>query len=230
MHGPLDDDERRELRQKARGALLGALRALDGEALRPALLERALADGGFTPRELAAPPPEAAAGGYERLVDHQLSWALTGLRRDGLVENPRRSVWRLSGAALETARPAVGAPVAIDRLAELRAMPYRKYLRTPEWRRTRAAALLRAGQCCSLDVTHTTDLDVHHRTYERLGCELATDLVVLCRPCHAIHHEHNGRPRRTPKRSVQGASAQPALTVEPQRRRKRSLLRRLLAS
>jgi hypothetical protein len=77
----LDDAERRALRQKARTAMLDALRALGGDARREAILERALADGGFTPRELAAPPPEAAGEKYARLVDHDLSWALARCSR-----------------------------------------------------------------------------------------------------------------------------------------------------
>ena len=68
---------------------------------------------------------------------------------------------------------AVDELISEARLAELRAMPYPLYLKTPEWRRTRAAALLRAGNACSLDVTHTDGLEVHHRTYERLGAELS---------------------------------------------------------
>ena len=34
---------------------------------------------------------------------------------------------------------------------------------------------------------HPSELDVHHRTYERLGHELPSDLQVLCRvTCHPI--------------------------------------------
>src|SRR3954447_26961424 len=126
MHGmaiELDADERRELRWKARAAVLSALEAVGGETDRAALLDRALADGGFTPRELSAPVPEGAAGKYPRLIDHQLSWALTNLRHDGLGENPRRRVWGLAGAALEASPPAVDDAIAEDRLVELRAMP-----------------------------------------------------------------------------------------------------------
>jgi hypothetical protein len=198
----LDDDERRALRRKAREATLEALRALGGEATRAAIRERALADGGFTPRELRAAPPEAAAGTYDYAADHALSWALTNLKRDGLAENPRWGTWRLAGAAAETPAPLVDTPATEDRLAELRSMPYRRYLRTPEWRRTRAAALLRAGHACSLDVTHTAQLEVHHRTYERLGAELDGDVTVLCRACHRRHHAGNGRPRRTEQAKV----------------------------
>jgi hypothetical protein len=230
----LDDRERRELRRKASSAMLEAVRSLGGEARRDAILERALADGNFAPHELAAPAPEAAAHKYARLVDHQLSWSLTQLRRDGLLENPRRSVWRLAGAALEAQLQAVEGEIEPDRLQQLRTMPYHEYLRTPEWRRARAAAILRAGGSCSLDVTHTNGLEVHHRTYERLGEELASDLTVLCRACHRIHHQEHGRPRRSsappPQRRPFRGQEDHSLQREPPVAavRRPSLLRRLL--
>jgi restriction endonuclease Mrr len=226
----LDSGERRALRLKARAATLESLRTLGGTAGREAIRQRARVDGGFSPRELAAAAPAAAAGKYADLLDHQLSWALTDLRRDGLVQNPARGIWALAGAALESPESAVQAPAPAARLRELQSMPYRDYLRTPEWRRTRAAALERAGRCCSLDVTHTEDLEVHHRTYERLGHELATDVVVLCRKCHRLHHRECGRSRRP-------ATAPPPAVTPPMtaarsasngRRRESSVLRRLL--
>jgi restriction endonuclease Mrr len=230
----LNDAQRRALRQKARSATLDALQALEGEARREVILERALADGGFSSRELAAPPPERAGEKYARLVDHDLSWALTNLKRDGLVENPRWGTWRLTNAALPPVEAATDAPVSAERLAELCAMPYRLYLGTPEWRRTRAAALLRAGEACSLDVTHTDALEVHHRTYERLGAELVTDLVVLCHSCHMLHHVEHGRPRREGSAVPLPRSAaeySPAVSSEQSGKRpKSSLLRRLLAN
>jgi 5-methylcytosine-specific restriction endonuclease McrA len=70
----------------------------------------------------------------------------------------------------------------------LRRMPYRLYLETPHWKRTREAALKRAGHQCAL-CPSTTDLQVHHRTYDRRGCERPEDLIVLCDPCHARHHD-----------------------------------------
>jgi 5-methylcytosine-specific restriction endonuclease McrA len=192
----LDEAERRALRHRSRIAILGALESLGGEAQRSELLDRATANGAFSDRELTAAAPTAASGRYERLVDYELSWTLTSLRREGLLDNPRRSVWRLAGAAAEPLAPALEARPGTERLAELREMPYREYLRTPEWRKTRAAALLRSGHSCAVDVTHTKDLEVHHRTYERLGEELETDLLVLCRDCHRSHHQRNGRPRK----------------------------------
>jgi hypothetical protein len=205
----LDEDEQRALRHKASEATLEALRALGGEAQRRAIYEHALAHAGFTERELQAPPPEAAGDKFKSLVDHNLAWALTGLRRDGLVENPSRGAWRLAGAALEPVEPLVSSTAPLPRLAELQAMRYRDYPRTPEWRQVRAAALLRAGNACALDASHTEDLEVHHRSYERRGAELPTDVTVLCRQCHRVHHEANGRPRR----SSVAPPASPALDV-----------------
>lgn len=215
MQIDLDDEERRELRRKARVAVLMALEALDGEATRRVLLEQAVADGGFTERELSAEPPTAAAEKHSRLVDYQLSRTLTDLKHDGLLANPRWSVWRLSGAALETAPPALDDQPTAGRVTRLQTMPYREYLRTPEWRRTRAAALLRAGHRCSLDVTHTDELEVHHRTYERLGNELASDLAVLCRDCHRLHHKEYGRPRKRSANAPVASTAPPTVAPAP---------------
>jgi hypothetical protein len=225
----LDEAERHALRQNARTATLGALRAFGGEARREAIRGWALAHGGFTPRELAAPPPEGAAEKYPSCVDHDLSWALTDLKRDGLVENPKWSVWKLTAAAEPATASAVAAPVDAERLAELRAMPYRDYLRTPEWRRTRAAALVRAGNACSLDVTHTDRLEVHHRTYERVGAELVTDLVVLCHSCHQLHHKEYGLPRRDKpiapaRRQAATDNLTPVPAAKTSKRRRPSLL------
>jgi 5-methylcytosine-specific restriction endonuclease McrA len=129
-----------------------------------------------------------ASSKYARLVDHELSWALTNLKRDGLAENPRWSTWTLTGVACESTPSIAAEPVDEARLTALRSMPYRLYLRTPEWRRTRSAALVRAGSRCSLDAKHVKGLEVHHSSYERLGKELESDLTVLCRSCHERFH------------------------------------------
>jgi restriction endonuclease Mrr len=192
----LNVDERRALRWKARSATLVALAELGGEAKRSGVAARAREIGAFDARELEAALPERAAARYASPVDHALSWALTNLRRDGLVENPQRGVWRLTNVAAGSEERADGQPVKHSRLAELRAMLYADYLRTPEWRRTRAAALARAGHRCVLDASHTEHLEVHHNTYERVGAELASDLAVLCHSCHRLHHRTYGRPSR----------------------------------
>lgn len=73
-------------------------------------------------------------------------------------------------------------------IAELRRMPYSKYLESNHWRKVRAAAIARAGYRCSL-CNDTYLLVVHHRTYERRGCELPEDVICLCRKCHEKHHD-----------------------------------------
>jgi len=65
---------------------------------------------------------------------------------------------------------------------------YDAYLRSADWARRRKAALLAAGHACQL-CKSTAHLEVHHNTYERVGRELPSDLIVLCARCHAKHHD-----------------------------------------
>lgn len=75
----------------------------------------------------------------------------------------------------------------LKRLQDLRTMPYKQYLQTPEWQERRKAALKRAGYKCQV-CNRSRQLHTHHRTYERRGAELARDLIVLCDECHALYH------------------------------------------
>lgn len=67
---------------------------------------------------------------------------------------------------------------------------YGKYLQSQEWRATRNAALKRAAYRC-VRCGRKRRLQVHHRTYERLGSEHEADLEVLCEDCHSGHHLHD---------------------------------------
>jgi hypothetical protein len=69
---------------------------------------------------------------------------------------------------------------------------YQDYLLTPGWRRKRKGALTRAGFRCER-CDGKRDLQVHHRTYERLGDERPEDLEVLCASCHEQHHYEQGQ-------------------------------------
>jgi len=62
---------------------------------------------------------------------------------------------------------------------------YKRYLLTPEWRSTRAAAIKRAGGKCQV-CGSTRNVEVHHLTYERLFHERPADLQVLCKRCHKV--------------------------------------------
>lgn len=72
------------------------------------------------------------------------------------------------------------------------------YLRSEHWQRKRAAALEAAGYRCQV-CNENQRLDVHHRTYERLGREAPGDLTVLCRRCHELFHA-NKRPKGNARR------------------------------
>ncbi len=68
-------------------------------------------------------------------------------------------------------------------------LDYRYYIRSAAWYRRRAVALKIADHKCMICYS-SENLSVHHRTYERLGREKMTDLVVLCWPCHDLFHRH----------------------------------------
>lgn len=64
---------------------------------------------------------------------------------------------------------------------------YKKYIESDEWERRRNLHVKQADYRCQL-CNAEKDLHVHHRTYERLGCERYTDLIALCKACHGIFH------------------------------------------
>ena len=75
-----------------------------------------------------------------------------------------------------------------DRWEGLASMPYREYLKTPEWNDRRKRKLEAVGYACQVCNASGVQLDVHHRTYARRGGELDDDLTVLCHDCHGIFH------------------------------------------
>jgi sirohydrochlorin ferrochelatase len=76
---------------------------------------------------------------------------------------------------------------------------YQEYIGSSEWRNSpaRLEELRRAGHRCRLCNLGAPDvvLTVHHRTYARLGQELADDLTTLCMECHRGVTDHERRRR-----------------------------------
>ena len=70
---------------------------------------------------------------------------------------------------------------------------YRAYLRSPAWRMKRDGKLFDAEYRCERCGYDGLDmpLDVHHLTYERVGNERDSDLIVLCRSCHEMEHKED---------------------------------------
>lgn len=64
---------------------------------------------------------------------------------------------------------------------------YEKYLQSPEWAAKRDQALERDARRCRA-CNSPEKLEVHHRTYARLGHEDLNDLTTLCESCHEHFH------------------------------------------
>ncbi len=69
-------------------------------------------------------------------------------------------------------------------------MLYESYITTLAWRANpaRLAELEASGHRCRVCYAGRDEapLEVHHRTYQRLGCEDAGDLTTLCSDCHHL--------------------------------------------
>jgi hypothetical protein len=68
------------------------------------------------------------------------------------------------------------------------AINYRQYIHSAGWRALCNAKLFEANYKCEKCGRDDGKLDVHHKTYERLGDERMSDLIVLCRYCHKVSH------------------------------------------
>lgn len=73
-------------------------------------------------------------------------------------------------------------------IKSLREMPYSEYLITNHWKQLRFIKLKRAKFRCEM-CFNNRNLQVHHKTYERRGCEDLSDLIVLCENCHGKFHD-----------------------------------------
>jgi len=63
---------------------------------------------------------------------------------------------------------------------------HREYIDSDEWKARAKYYKQQAGFRCRVCNSDSDTLDAHHRTYERLGNELDSDITVLCRPCHEL--------------------------------------------
>ena len=125
------------------------------------------------------------AEGGDLSRQHQLRCAKCAKEGQNEIEakgNQLFAEWRAQHEAEETAKQ--------QRVSQLRRMPYREYLETPDWRERRRRHLLSAGNACQVCNATGVELHVHHRTYERLGEERYQDLIVLCRQCHQVFHDN----------------------------------------
>lgn len=92
------------------------------------------------------------------------------------------------GAALAGAFSQAAGAFGGGRETEWIAGPYAGYLSSESWRRARKRALSRAGGFCQRCRCSSRHLQVHHLTYDRLGQEYESDLLVVCGTCHEDLH------------------------------------------
>lgn len=84
------------------------------------------------------------------------------------------------------------------RLQILGSHSYRDYLRSEHWQSVRArfyASKLYTGGCHCCFATNKP-LEIHHKSYKRLGCERLNDLIAVCRDCHQQTHALVGETTR----------------------------------
>lgn len=71
---------------------------------------------------------------------------------------------------------------------QLKTMPYSEYLKTDHWKSISLETKKRANYKCQLCGKKGL-LHVHHNDYTRRGEEIPSDLIALCKTCHAGFHK-----------------------------------------
>ena len=72
----------------------------------------------------------------------------------------------------------------------LKTVPYKEvYLKTGHWQGVRERMLFKFQNKCAM-CSSSENLNVHHNKmgYKNRGCELDTDVVVVCNMCHRLYH------------------------------------------
>jgi len=68
---------------------------------------------------------------------------------------------------------------------------YHEYIHSEIWR-ARASEMIRKGGYRCQQCGNIGKLEVHHNAYNRLGAELDSDLLVVCKKCHEKIHKIKG--------------------------------------
>lgn len=83
-----------------------------------------------------------------------------------------------------------GGPIAAEMGPSMvKGVEYSTYLQTTRWKLLRDEVLARDGYRCRVCNSREC-LEVHHRTYERIGNEDFDDLTTLCCRCHDTFSRH----------------------------------------
>ena len=77
---------------------------------------------------------------------------------------------------------------------EFRPWSYREYMDSPQWaekKKQYRRSRFHKQECL---ICGSTEFELHHRTYDRLGYEPLKDLAPLCKPHHQLVHEVHKSP------------------------------------
>ena|ERR1041385_6770925 len=66
-------------------------------------------------------------------------------------------------------------------------LTYSQYLITQHWQDLRQRLFNVRGKKCER-CDSEKEIEIHHKTYERIGKEELSDLLILCRTCHGEEH------------------------------------------
>jgi len=68
---------------------------------------------------------------------------------------------------------------------------YQEYLESTHWKVFRRIVLAFWDQHCSVcgSLQTSAALHIHHNSYDRIGEERLSDVVVLCPACHKLFHD-----------------------------------------
>lgn len=133
------------------------------------------------------------------------------MRKDeSLTPETAEALWKRNQARRKWERGAEQRAIGLAHKAAALANPgrtaeYEIYLKSPQWFAKRDQALKHHGAVCD-KCGKKSDLQVHHKTYARLGKEKMEDLQILCRPCHNEVHESDPKwVRRQERRKAQSS-------------------------
>lgn len=105
------------------------------------------------------------------------------------------------------------------RLGELGFGSYREYLQSPHWASFRARWYRKMGNPPCSRCHQQRPLDLHHRSYNRLGVERMSDVTGLCRACHGTTHEFSKAKKSNNLQTAHRASRTFSVPKLPQGRR-----------
>lgn len=82
-----------------------------------------------------------------------------------------------------------------EEITEQEVYTYLAYIASAAWKRRRDDRIAKAGNACEHCgyTVWSRKLEVHHKTYERLGHERDEDLEVLCEDCHVRADEERAQ-------------------------------------